>query len=157
MTIWRPHSSIRAKAIGLPWRDGRFLAARVTEDSGRIKGVRPLGGTIEFGETWQQALIREFKEELAVEISISGPPQVFENIYHHEGQPGHEIIFAANVTLPKLPRLDMEDISFKEGNGMIWTAGWYTLEDLEAGGLELYPTGLKEELRNSTVLKRDTN
>ncbi|UWR95544.1 hypothetical protein [Phaeobacter inhibens] len=35
MTIWRPAQSIRVKTIGLPWRDGRFLAAEVPDDSGR--------------------------------------------------------------------------------------------------------------------------
>ncbi|MBO9472400.1 NUDIX domain-containing protein [Shimia sp. R10_1] len=61
---WRPHNSIRVKALGLHWRENRLLAARVFDDSGKLKGVRPLGGTIEFGETAQNALLREFHEEL---------------------------------------------------------------------------------------------
>ena len=35
MTIWRPAQSIRVKTIGLLWRDGRFLAAEVPDDSGQ--------------------------------------------------------------------------------------------------------------------------
>ena len=60
MTTWRPHSNIRGVAIGLHWRNDRLLAAEVRDDAGRIKGVRPLGGEIEFGESWQAALTREF-------------------------------------------------------------------------------------------------
>ncbi len=64
MTKWRPAQHGKVKALGLHWRDGKLLAAEVFDDQGRLKGVRPLGGGIEFGEHWQAALIREFKEEL---------------------------------------------------------------------------------------------
>ena len=63
MTPWRPSSTIRVKALGLHWRDGRLLASEVNRDDGTLKGVRPLGGTVEFGETWQDALIREYQED----------------------------------------------------------------------------------------------
>jgi ADP-ribose pyrophosphatase YjhB (NUDIX family) len=42
----------------------------VRDDAGRIKGVRPLGGEIEFGESWQAALVRKFHEELGIGIFI---------------------------------------------------------------------------------------
>ncbi|UWR79676.1 NUDIX domain-containing protein [Phaeobacter inhibens] len=148
MTIWRPAQSIRVKTIGLPWRDGRFLAAEVPDDSGRTKGVRPLGGTVEFGETWQQALRREFQEELAVEITIIGAPVVLENIYQHEGQTGHEIIFAAQVTWPETPHLAGDTIEFSEDNGQTCIARWFHPDALEAGGIELFPTGLKAQLQD---------
>lgn len=51
MNIWRPPSRIRVKALGLHWLNGRLLAAEVYDDAGRIKGVRSLGGGVEFGET----------------------------------------------------------------------------------------------------------
>ena len=146
MTVWRPAQHIRVKTIGLNWRQGRLLAAEVTEDSGRIKGVRPLGGTAEFGETWQEALRREFLEELGVEVTINGAPLVFENIYQHEGHTGHEIIFAAEVELPDTPALAGERIVFREDNGRECTARWFALEELDTGGPELYPAGLKAGL-----------
>ncbi|PDV86278.1 DNA mismatch repair protein MutT [Rhizobium sp. H4] len=62
MTVWRPPQQIRVKVIGLAWRQDRLLAAEVEDDGGRIKGIRPLGGSIEFGETREQALQREFRE-----------------------------------------------------------------------------------------------
>lgn len=60
MTVWRPSQQIRVKVIGLAWRKDQLLAAEVEDDSGRIKGVRPLGGAIEFGESREEALHREF-------------------------------------------------------------------------------------------------
>ena len=146
MTIWRPYKGIRVKAIGLHWRGTRLLAAEVYDDNNHMKGVRPLGGTVEFGETWEAALKREFQEELGVEIQIQGQPLVFENIYQHEGHPGHEIIFAADVTSAALLALPDAAISFAEDDGVCCTARWFSLDTLNTGGPELYPTGLKEHL-----------
>ncbi len=151
MSQWRPAQNIRTKAIGLAWRDNRLLAAEVTDDTGRIKGVRPLGGSIEFGETWQAALTREFREELEVDITITGTPIVLENIFTHEGSTGHEIIFAAPIVLPQAPHLAGDKITFREDNGTICTAGWYALEQLDTDGLALYPTGLKQKLLNPSA------
>jgi len=80
MTIWSPKQSIRVISIGLHWRDGLLLAAELRDDAGKVTGVRPLGGGVEFGETWQQALVREFKEELNVQITIGSNPLVLEQI-----------------------------------------------------------------------------
>lgn len=99
MTVWTPSPAIAVKVIGLAWRGEELLVAEVEESDGRVKGVRPLGGSIEFGETREQALEREFVEELRCEIAVSGPWHCFENIYHHEGKTGHEFLFAANVRL----------------------------------------------------------
>ena len=57
MSIWRPQQNILVKARGLVWRDGLLLASEIYLDDGSIKGVRPLGGRLEFGETWRDALV----------------------------------------------------------------------------------------------------
>ncbi|WP_108861684.1 NUDIX hydrolase [Ruegeria sp. Alg231-54] len=143
MTIWRPHNGIRVKAIGLHWRGDRLLAAEVPNDDGHIKGVRPLGGSVEFGETWHDALKREFREELDVTVEVRGQPLVIENLYQHEGHQGHEIIFVAEIQCPELLNWPDAPISFTEDNGLSWTTGWFSLDALDTGGPALYPTGLK--------------
>lgn len=147
MTTWRPRRSIRVIAIGLHWRDGLFLAAEVLDDRGKVKGVRPLGGGVIFGETWQQALTREFKEELDIAVTISGTPLVMENIYVHEGEAGHEIVFIADVQFPNGAFEGQDVIQFAEDNGAKCTARWFDLDDLDNGKVELFPTGLKSLLR----------
>jgi len=144
MTIWRPHSHIRVVALGLHWRGERLLAAEVRDDAGRIKGVRPLGGEIEFGESWQTALVREFSEELGIDVAITSEPRMMENIFVHEGSTGHEVMFIAEVAFPDGAFAGQDRIDFREDNGEEIVARWFDLADLDvAGGPHLYPTGLK--------------
>ena len=144
MHKWRPKQSISTKALGLHWRGNRLLATEILDDCGNIKGVRPLGGSVEFGETWQQALIREFTEELGITVEITGPPQVMENIFEHHGAMGHEIIFVAEVCFPDAAFADQDCIKFTEDNGAKCTARWFDLDDLDGAGHALFPTGLKD-------------
>lgn len=143
MTRWRPRPEIRVIAIGLHWRDGKLLAAEVLNDAGRIKGVRPLGGGVEFGETWCDALTREFQEELGIAVTVSDTPMVMENIYTHEGTTGHEVAFIADVSFPESAYRDTDRITFQEDNGVQCVARWFDPADLDVGGPELYPKGLK--------------
>jgi 8-oxo-dGTP pyrophosphatase MutT (NUDIX family) len=147
MTTWRPHPHIRVVAIGLHWRDGRLLAAEVRDDAGRIKGVRPLGGEIEFGESWRAALVREFDEELGIEITITSEPLTMENIFVHEGATGHEVMFIAEVAFPQGAFSGQDHINFREDNGEKIVARWFDLADVDADGSpSLYPAGLKDLL-----------
>ncbi|MEM7444243.1 MAG: NUDIX hydrolase [Pseudomonadota bacterium] len=146
MSLWRPPQSIRVISIGLHWRKGRLLACEVTDDSGAVKGVRPLGGAVEFGETWQTALKREFQEELGIGVSVGGPPIVMENIFVHEGVTGHEIVFAAEVLFPEGAFRDQTLIRFIEDSNASSVARWFDLDELDATGVELYPTGLRDRL-----------
>ena len=147
MTLWRPASNIRFKALGLHWRGDRLLATEVPDDAGRIKGVRPLGGTVEFGETAEAAVIREFQEELDIRISVLGAPVFMENIYTHEGSVGHEVLAIFDVAFPDGAFDGQSRISFQEDNGMTCWAEWFALDDLDQGdGPALYPSGLKQHL-----------
>lgn len=138
MTIWRPPAEIRVKVIGLVVHDRTLLVMEVPDDKGRIKGVRPPGGTVELGETREHALAREFKEEFDSEISQTGPWMIFENIYRHEGVIGHEYLFACPVTLKR-------EILYEQARMEIPNEGfasWYTIKDLLSGDVTLYPPQL---------------
>lgn len=147
MTTWRPSPRIRVKALGLHWREGRLLAADVHDDAGRVKGVRPLGGSVEFGEPARDAVIREFREELGIDATVVGDPLVIENLYVHEGATGHEVVFVFEVAFPAGAFAGQDRIAFHEHDGAPCVAGWHDLDDLDAeGGPALYPTGLKDLL-----------
>ncbi|MEM6887882.1 MAG: NUDIX domain-containing protein [Pseudomonadota bacterium] len=148
MTIWRPAPGIRFKALGLHWRGNRLLAAEVLDDGGQVKGVRPLGGTVEFGETAEAALIREFQEELGVRIKPLGAPFYLENIYTHEGSLGHELLAIFDVAFPTEAFAGTTRIAFKEDDGTACSAAWFDPDTLDLpGGPQLFPEGLMRHLK----------
>lgn len=147
MAQWRPHPGIRVKALGLHWRGSTLLAAEVTDDAGRVKGVRPLGGTVEFGETVADTVIREFREELGITVRPLGSPVYFENIFTHEGHAGHELVAVFEVAFPEGAFVGQNRISFTEDGGQPCTAAWFDPAQLDTPGQpRLYPDGLKAHL-----------
>ncbi|WP_413990776.1 NUDIX hydrolase [Labrys okinawensis] len=145
-------SNINVKALGLHWRDGRLLAAEVYDNEGRVVGVRPLGGTVEFGESSQTALKREFLEELGAEVKVLSGPLVIENLYVFEGENGHEIMFVFEIEFVSNDYRHHETITFSESDGTSGVARWYALEELDRpGSPSLYPKGLKALLSGSSV------
>ncbi|CUX05695.1 putative MutT/nudix family protein [Agrobacterium fabacearum S56] len=147
MTVVQKSSVIRIKALGLHWRGPRLLAFEVYDHEGRLKGVRPLGGSVEFGESAEDAVIREFKEEIDVEVSILAGPMVLENVFFHDGQRRHEIVFIFDVAFPPGAFEAQERIRFQEGDGTSMVAALYDLRELDMDGSpELYPKGLKTRL-----------
>ena len=150
MSIWRPQQNIQMKALGLVWRDGLLLASEIHFDNGNEKSVRPLGGTLEFGKTWRDALVREFDEELGVAVEVIGEPMVLENIYTHQGVIGHEITFISDLIFPDHAYRQDGPIEYFEDNGQRCRAFWFDVEELDCGHLELYPNGLKAQLQERT-------
>jgi hypothetical protein len=143
---WRPASGVQVKVIGICINKGKLLAMDIYNDKGDVKGVRPLGGLIEPGESREAAIVREFTEELDTEIVISGKWRVFENIYHHEGTLGHEYCFATGVSLVEKSLYNKSVIAFSEDSGASSKASWVDIKVLKNRQIELYPDGLLEAL-----------
>ncbi|GAB2204565.1 NUDIX hydrolase [Roseibium sp. ROS1] len=146
MTIWRPANTIAVKALALIWQDDALLLSDVRNDTGRITGMRPLGGTVEFGEPWRDTLQREFLEELGARIALLDEYIVMENIYDHHGVAGHEIVFLCHAHFTDNSYYRTDTIVYEVNDDTVGTARWITLDELAAKGLELYPSGLKDKL-----------
>jgi len=134
------------KVIGLAMHKGRILAAEVYNDDGDVKGARPLGGHVEFGETREQALRREFREELNTEIDITSSWRMFENLYTHHDEIGHEYLLSASVGLHDVSLYDQERIIFSEDSGAESVARWYSVKECKRGAIALFPDGLVDIL-----------
>jgi ADP-ribose pyrophosphatase YjhB (NUDIX family) len=140
MSVWRPRQEVRPVAIGL-LRDGdRLLVAEVPNDDGSVKGWRPLGGGIEFGETAEAALRREFREELGAEIEVTSPPTIFENLYDHAGHVGHEIIFAFPIRLVDQAVAAERRFQIRDNDAVVWVE-WIQTGRFQAGDV-LLPVAL---------------
>ena len=90
---------IRPIALGVV-RRGREILVFDAFDS--VKGERfhrPLGGGIEFGERAVEAAARELEEETGSRARIGRLLGVLENVFTHEGTPGHEIAFVFEAEL----------------------------------------------------------
>lgn len=115
-------ASIRNIAVALPVRAGHILLLD-GEDSVKDEVFhRLIGGGIHFGETAEEALRREFVEELDVVLDTAQLLGVVENIFEYEGQPGHEI---AHVFAVESGRLDAIPLDAKlrvldEGSPVRW-------------------------------------
>ena len=139
--------------VGVAHRDGRLLAFEVLDDGGRLKGVRPPGGGVAFGETTRAALQREFREELGTGIAVEGPPAVLENVFTHHGVTGHEIVFAYPVRLEDARLYAADRLTIREDNGEVLAAGWFPIEALAAGHVALFPDGLLDLLPGMSVFQ----
>lgn len=140
--------TIRNIAVGLPVRSGHVL---VLEGTDSVKGAachRAIGGGIEFGETAEQALRREFREELDVSLGAVRLLGVTENLFEYEGRPGHEIVHVFGVESAELDAvpLDARLSVLDEGSPV----GWVPIASLDR---PLYPDGVEVLLRDWAQLQ----
>ncbi|MDL5156403.1 NUDIX hydrolase [Actinomycetospora termitidis] len=131
---------IRPLVLGVVRRGDELLVLEGHDAARELTFYRPLGGGIEFGELSEQALHREFREELAVELTDVELLGMLENVFEYEGVPGHEIVvvYAATIADPAFyQRADPGPI-LDEGTPV----RWLPLADVVSGRAVLFPDGL---------------
>jgi len=136
-------SVIRPIAICTFRSDGRIL---VGEGYDAVKGERyhrPVGGSLRFGETSEQAVRRELREELGVELHDLRLLGVLENIFSCEGQQAHEIVFVYEARFPDESFYRKPIIRGCEEGAGAYAAVWRDPAD-EAP--RLHPAGLRDLL-----------
>ena len=97
---------------------------------------RLIGGSVEFGETTEQALRREFREELDTDIIIGPLRGWSENIYVFEGTPGHEVVAMYEVQLANAALYERDTMPILDTTDQ---AGWADVDAVKAGSVRLYP------------------
>ena len=104
------------------------------------------GGRVEFGESAQDALVRELREELGAQARVERLLWVVENFFTYERQPYHELAFYFLVALPPDSAVYAATSTFggqEPGTTLIFE--WHALASLPA--LELYPSFLRNGLQ----------
>ena len=97
---------IRPIVLGVAIRDNKIL---VSEGFDKIKNetfYRCLGGGIEFLEKSEEALKREFLEEINANIIVKDFLGVSENIFTFNGNNAHELVFFYSI--------DIKDCDYKD-------------------------------------------
>lgn len=116
--------SIRNISVGLPIRDGHVLVLDGVDSATGKVFHRAIGGGIDFGETAEAALRREFVEELGVSLGDVTLIEVAENIFEFEGKPGHEIAHIFRVESAEIDAipLDAKLHVLDEGSPVRWVS-----------------------------------
>jgi 8-oxo-dGTP pyrophosphatase MutT (NUDIX family) len=130
--------SIRPIAICV-CRDGERILVFEGHDSRKGEVFhRPLGGSIEFGERGEEAVRREFREEIGADLGEVRYLGMLENIFTYEGRGGHEIVLVYDGRL-KDERLYQKDSITGDELGEAFTATWKRLDEFGPGKLIVYP------------------
>ena len=135
---------IRPVAICVFRHKDRILVAEGYNSIKEEYFYRPLGGGIEFGEPSVETICRELMEELNAEVDRQSLKYLgaVENIFHFNGNPGHEIVLIYDGVLKESGLYDQALITGTEANGEAIQAMWKNIAEFSEGKSILYPTGL---------------
>ena len=130
---------IRPIVLGLAIKDNKLLVSEGFDNVKKQTFYRCLGGGIEFLEKSTDALKREFKEEINIDIVIKDFLGISENIFTYEGKTAHELGFYYNINI--LDKDYKEEYVVTDDNGES-KAVWIDINEFKNGNKILYPKEL---------------
>jgi 8-oxo-dGTP diphosphatase len=92
----------------LIWDGGRFLICQRAEHKARGLLWEFPGGKVESGETGEQALARECREELAVSVSVKAP--YMDVLYNYPDLRVHLTLFEASILRGRLRKREHQEM-----------------------------------------------
>lgn len=110
--------AIRVLAVALCAADGRVLVERGIERSTGRQFFRAIGGAIEFGERAADALVREWREELALTLTDVRVLGTHENHFTYEGTAGREIVLVHTARIVEPWPYTVDAFEHVERNGL---------------------------------------
>ena len=128
---------IRPRAICVFRRGDRILVSFGVDPRTGGRYARTLGGAIEFGERAEDAIRREMREELGVDILNPRLLGVLENIFELLGHRHHEIIFVFDAVFADTTLYDRSALQVNE-SACIEPATWVSI-DRFGDDLPIYP------------------
>lgn len=127
------------RTVGVAVRDGKVLVQR--EKDGNEYALP--GGTVKFGETTEETLIREYIEETGSEISIKKLLWTEESFWEYNGKNQHGIAFYYLIDFLDDSIYNCNSfISQKDNCNII--LGWLPIDELK--NIIIYPYFVKEEI-----------
>ena len=94
----------------LIWKNNKFMICQRPAHKARGLLWEFVGGKVEHGETKEQALIRECREELAITLSVG---EVFMDVIHeYPDLTVHLTLFNATIAEGELQKLEHNDIQW---------------------------------------------
>ncbi|HUC94955.1 MAG TPA: NUDIX domain-containing protein [Candidatus Saccharimonadales bacterium] len=129
---------IRPLALCIVKNQDKVLVGEGFDSKKNETFYRFLGGGIEFGEKGEEAIKREFLEELGAFLENVKYLTTLENIFTYDGKPGHEIVlvFTGDLTNKDLYQKVSFDILDSKEKGK---AFWKEIKEFKEKKLILYP------------------
>ena len=137
---------MRPVAICVVRRGSEILVFDAYDEAEQLTYHRPLGGGIVFGEHSEEAVRREFREEIGADLEDLRLIGVFENLFELEGIPSHEIVFVYEGRFADPTMYERETFTVDERSSTL-RATWRRLDTFDMSTAPLYPEGLLELLR----------
>lgn len=128
------------RVSGICIQNGKLLLQKPTNDN----GFAFPGGHVEFGETNQETLMREFKEEIGADISVGDLKWVGEVFFTWGSKPCHQICLYYIITIEN-DNIPKDGIFTSQENTEI-EFHWISLDELRH--FEIYPTNATQLLDN---------
>lgn len=129
------NQSFGVRATGLLVKNEKLFLVKAPEGK-----YYTLGGAIQFGETTEEAVLREMQEELGIEVELGPLAFIVENQFTLQEKSYHQIEFLYLVTPLSEP------VTYLEEGDSIRQCKWVAFTDLK--NLDLNPAFLKTELAN---------
>lgn len=127
---------IRPIVLGIAIKNDKILVVEGFDSEKNDIFYRCPGGGIEFLEKSEEALKREFLEEIGSHINVKKFLGISENIFTYQGKSAHEIIFFYLI--------DISDSDYKEeynfeDHGKNYKATWIDITEFKNNKKILYP------------------
>ena len=121
-------TKIRVIAICLFRVDDRILVFEAFDRVKQTPFYRPLGGEVEPGETSREAITREIREELDLDVTELNLLGTLENLFIYEGRAMHEIVFVYDGKFSDKSVYGRPSLTVNEDNGETFPARWWPID-----------------------------
>lgn len=133
---------IKVKSLAWIEQPGLTFVVKMPDSVKHDEYYRPIGGSVEYGETALAAVKREVLEELHTEIEVIGEPLILENRFICEGKSGYEIDFIFPSRFTDKRFYENKPYRLVESDACEFEALWVPMDDCLSGKLRLVPEEL---------------
>lgn len=129
------------RTVGVLIRDNKILVQR---DKDGTEYALP-GGHVKIGETSEQSLIREYKEETGADIVCDRLIWVEETFWNWSGKDAHSLAFYYLISLKDDAAIPDDYFESHKDNCNV-VLKWVTIDEMKK--LTIYPAFLKDKVEN---------
>ena len=134
-------AAIRARVVCVFRRGDRILVGMAVDPRNGRRYARTIGGGIETGERSVDALRREIREELGLEIAGPRLLGVLENIFALDDRQVHEIVFVYDAAFADASAYERGGLPVDEA-ACVEPARWVSIDTFRDGATPIYPRDL---------------